>query len=62
MPFFLDNTLSNVHIIGTTSSIFEDFQADTGGIAHAALPLGMTLTNVLADSPGNVASPRRMRT
>ncbi|MFM0715413.1 glycosyl hydrolase family 28 protein [Paraburkholderia strydomiana] len=54
-PDFHDITLSNVHIIGTTSAIFEGFQANTGGIAHAALPLGMTLTNVLADSPSNVA-------
>ncbi|CAE6866239.1 Polygalacturonase [Paraburkholderia nemoris] len=54
-PDFHDISLSNVHIIGGTSAVFEGFQANTGGIAHAALPLGMTLTNLLADSPSYVA-------
>ncbi|KXU83959.1 endopolygalacturonase [Paraburkholderia monticola] len=50
-PDFHAITLSNVHIIGTTSAIFEGFQANSGGITHAQIPLGMTLNNVLADSP-----------
>ncbi|MFL9911206.1 glycoside hydrolase family 28 protein [Paraburkholderia sp. RL17-337-BIB-A] len=54
-PDFYNISLSNVHIIGGTTAILEGFQANTGGIAHAALPLGMTFTNVLADSPSNVA-------
>ncbi|APA90033.1 endopolygalacturonase (plasmid) [Paraburkholderia sprentiae WSM5005] len=54
-PDFHDITLSNIHIIGGTSAIFEGFQANSGGIAHAQIPLGMTLNNVLADSPDNVA-------
>ncbi|MGF6612478.1 polygalacturonase [Paraburkholderia sp. WSM4175] len=54
-PDFHDITLSNIHIIGGTSAIFEGFQANSGGIAHAQIPLGMTLNNVLADSPENVA-------
>jgi polygalacturonase len=48
-------TLSNIRIIGTTSAIFQGFEANTGGLSQPALPLGMTLTNVLADSPSNVA-------
>ncbi|MFT4066145.1 glycoside hydrolase family 28 protein [Paraburkholderia sp.] len=54
-PDFHDISLSNIHIIGGTSAIFEGFEANSGGIAHAQIPLGMTLTNVLADSPDNVA-------
>jgi polygalacturonase len=54
-PDFHAITLSNIHIIGGTSAIFEGFEANSGGIAHAQIPLGMTLTNVLADSPDNVS-------
>ncbi|OLL27733.1 endopolygalacturonase [Burkholderia sp. SRS-W-2-2016] len=54
-PDFHDITLSNIHIIGTTSAIFEGFQANSGGITHAQIPLGLSMTNVLADSPENVA-------
>jgi polygalacturonase len=54
-PDFHNISMSNVHIIGGTAVTLQGFQANTGGIAHAANPLGMTLTNVLADSPDNVS-------
>jgi polygalacturonase len=54
-PDFHNISMSNVHIIGGTAVTLQGFQANTGGIPHAALPLGMTLTNVLADSPDNVS-------
>ena len=54
-PDFHDISLSNIHIIGSTAVQLQGFQANTGGIAHAQIPLGMTMTNVLADSPDTVA-------
>ncbi|MGF6598356.1 polygalacturonase [Paraburkholderia sp. GAS448] len=54
-PDFHNISMLNVHIIGGTAVTLQGFQANTGGIPHVALPLGMTLTNVLADSPDNVS-------
>lgn len=54
-PDFHNISMSNVHIIGGTAVTLQGFQANTGGIAHVGLPLVMSLTNVLADSPDNVS-------
>jgi polygalacturonase len=50
-PNFHDITMENVRIQGKTAVKLQGFQANTGGFGNPAYPLGMTMTNVVADSP-----------
>ncbi len=50
-PNFHDLLLTNVEIIGNSAAKFQGFQANTGGFGNAAMPLVMSMKNVVADSP-----------
>ena len=50
-PNFHDITLENVRIMGSSALKLQGFQANTGGFNNPQYPLGMTMTNVVADSP-----------
>jgi len=53
-PNFHDITMENVRIQGKTAIKMQGFQANTGGFNNPAYPLGMTMTNVVTDSPEEV--------
>jgi polygalacturonase len=53
-PNFHDITMENVRIQGKTAVKLQGFQANTGGFGNPAYPLGMTMTNVVADSPDDI--------
>jgi len=53
-PNFHDITMENVRIQGKTAVKLQGFQANTGGFGNPAYPLGMTMTNVVADSPDEI--------
>ena len=50
-PNFHDITVENVRIFGKSAVKLQGFQANTGGYSNPQYPLGMRLTNVVADSP-----------
>jgi polygalacturonase len=50
-PNFHDITMNNVRIQGTTAVKLQGFQANTGGFNNPQFPLGMTMNNVVADTP-----------
>jgi len=54
-PNFHDITLENVRIQGKTAVKLQGFQANTGGFNNPQFPLGMTMTNVVADSPDEIS-------
>jgi polygalacturonase len=54
VPNFHDIDVRNVHIEGATTLKLQGFAAGTGGFDLPAAPLGMTLTNVLAENPADV--------
>jgi polygalacturonase len=51
VPNFHDITMSNIRIIGTSAVKLQGFAANTGGFNLPAYPLGMTMNNVVADTP-----------
>jgi len=53
-PNFHDITMENVRIQGKTAIKLQGFQANTGGFNNPQFPLGMTMTNVVADSPDEI--------
>jgi polygalacturonase len=53
-PNFHDITMENVRIQGKTAVKLQGFQANTGGFGNPAYPLGMTMTNVVADTPEEI--------
>jgi polygalacturonase len=53
-PNFHDITMENVRIQGKTAVKLQGFQANTGGFGNPQYPLGMTMTNVVADSPDEI--------
>jgi polygalacturonase len=53
-PNFHDITMENVRIQGKTAVKLQGFQANTGGFGNPAYPLGMTMTNVVADIPEEI--------
>jgi polygalacturonase len=53
-PNFHDITMENVRIQGKTAVKLQGFQANTGGFGNPQYPLGMTMTNVVADEPDAV--------
>jgi polygalacturonase len=53
-PNFHDITMENVRIQGKTAVKLQGFQANTGGFGNPAYPLGMSMTNVVADSPDDI--------
>jgi polygalacturonase len=53
-PNFHDITLDNVRILGDSAVKLQGFQARTGGYDNPQYPLGMTMTNVVADSPESI--------
>lgn len=53
-PNFHDITMENVRIQGKTAVKLQGFQANTGGFGNPQYPLGMTMTNVVADSPDDI--------
>jgi polygalacturonase len=53
-PNFHDIFLSNVRLQGSTAIKLQGFAANTGGYTNPQYPLVMTLTNVVADSPGSL--------
>ncbi|HTD03102.1 glycoside hydrolase family 28 protein [Undibacterium sp.] len=55
VPNFHDITLSNVRILGNSAVKLQGFQANTGGFNLPAYPLGMSLTNVVADNPAAIS-------
>lgn len=55
VPNFHDITLNNVRILGTSAVKLQGFQANTGGFNLPAYPLGMNLTNVVADNPAAIS-------
>lgn len=55
-PNFHDITLNNVRILGDSKVKLQGFQANTGGFNNPAFPLVMSMTNVLADTPLDIAS------
>jgi polygalacturonase len=54
-PNFHDITLDNVRIQGSSAVKLQGFQANTGGFNNPQYPLGMTLNNVVADSPDSIS-------
>jgi polygalacturonase len=54
-PNFHDITMENVRIQGKTAVKLQGFQANTGGFGNPQYPLGMTMTNVVADEPDAVS-------
>ncbi len=53
-PNFHDITMENVRIQGKSAVKLQGFQANTGGYNNPQYPLGMTMTNVVADSPDEI--------
>ena len=53
-PNFHDITMENVRIQGKSAVKLQGFQANTGGFNNPQYPLGMTMTNVVADSPDEI--------
>jgi polygalacturonase len=53
-PNFHDITMENVRIQGKSAVKLQGFQANTGGYSNPQYPLGMTMTNVVADSPDEI--------
>lgn len=53
-PNFHDITMENVRIQGKSAVKLQGFQANTGGYSNPQYPLGMTMTNVVADSPDDI--------
>jgi polygalacturonase len=54
-PNFHDITMNNVRIQGKTAVKLQGFQANTGGYNNPQYPLGMTMTNVVADNPDEIS-------
>ncbi|WP_370663941.1 glycoside hydrolase family 28 protein [Massilia forsythiae] len=54
-PNFHDITMENVRIQGKSAVKLQGFQANTGGFGNPQYPLGMTMTNVVADAPDSIA-------
>jgi polygalacturonase len=54
-PNFHDITMENVRIQGKTAVKLQGFQANSGGFSNPQFPLGMTMTNVVADSPDEIS-------
>lgn len=54
-PNFHDISLNNVVIQGSAGVKLQGFEANTGGYGEPAFPLGMSLTNVIADTPASIA-------
>ena len=55
VPNFHDISLSNVRIIGSSGVKLQGFQANSGGYNLPAYPLGMSMTNVVADNPAAIS-------
>ena len=55
VPNFHDISMSNVRIMGSSGVKLQGFQANSGGYNLPAYPLGMTMTNVVADNPSGIA-------
>jgi polygalacturonase len=53
-PNFHDIYLSNVRIEGTSAVKLQGFQANSGGFTTPALPLVVSLQNVVADAPDDI--------
>jgi len=53
-PNFHDITMENVRIQGKSAVKLQGFQANTGGYNNPQYPLGMTMTNVVADAPDEI--------
>ena len=53
-PNFHDITMENVRIMGNSAVKLQGFQTNTGGFNNPQYPLGMTMTNVVADSPASI--------
>jgi polygalacturonase len=54
-PNFHDITLDNVRIQGNSAVKLQGFQANTGGYSNPQYPLGMSLNNVVADTPDAIS-------
>jgi polygalacturonase len=54
-PNFHDIVMENVRIQGSSAVKLQGFQANTGGFGNPQYPLGMTMTNVVADNPDAIS-------